>query len=185
MVIEPLGAHHDRALFDCGIDRMNEYLRKTARQHAAKHVGVTHVAVEAVGATRILGYVSLSMKPVNQASLPNAKRLPGGEYTVAFIGQLATDRDFQGQGIGERLLAFAQFQALRVSNVFGLIGLALDLIHVEGEDPTVTERRRKFYTDRQFEPLADDTERLYKSIETIRRMDFDPSIPLPTDSQHH
>lgn len=179
MVIEPLDAHHDRDAFDCGIDRMNEFLRKTARQHAAKHVGVTHVAVEEVGAARIFGYVSLSMKPVNRASLPNAKRLPGGEYTVAFIGQLATDAEFQGRGIGERLLSFAQFQALRVADVFGLVGVALDLVRVEGEDPTMTQRRRKFYTDRQFEPLTDDTERLYKSIETIRRMGFDPSLPKP------
>jgi len=29
------------------------------------------------------------------------------------------------------------------------------------------------HTDRQFEPLADDTERLYKSIDVIRTMDFD------------
>lgn len=57
--------------------------------------------------------------------------------------------DNQGRGIGERLLLFTQFQALRVSGVFGLIGVALDLIPVEDEDPSVTERRRKFY---QLEP---------------------------------
>lgn len=114
---------------------------------------------------RVLGYVSLSMKPVNRESLPNAKKLPGGEYTV------------QGQGIGERLLLFAQFQALRVSDVFGLIGIALDLIRVEGEEASVTARRRKFYTDRQFEPLADDAERLYKSIDAVRRMEFDTPLP--------
>ena len=170
MVIEPLDTRHDRGAFDCGIDQMNVFLRQTARQHAAKHVGVTHVAVEEIGATRILGYVSLSMKPVSRVSLPTAKKLPGGEYTVAFIGQLATDKQFQGRGIGERLLSFAQFQALRVSDVFGLIGVALDLIQVESEDPSVTERRRKFYTDRQFEPLADDAERLYKSVDDIRKI---------------
>ncbi len=152
---------------------MNEFLRKTARQHAAKHVGVTHVAVEAAGAARVLGYVSLSMKPVNRDSIPNAKKLPGGEYTVAFIGRLATDKTVQGRGIGERLLLFAQFQALRVSDVFGLIGIALNVLHVEDEDPAVTEKRRKFYLDRQFEPLTDDTERLYKSVDSIRNMGFD------------
>ena len=177
MLIEPLGTHHDREAFDCGVARMNLFLRQTARQHAAKHVGVTHVAVEDVGATRILGYVSLSMKSVSRESLPNAKKLPGGEYTIAFIGQLATDRQFQGQRVGERLLAFAQFQALRVSEVFGLIGIALDLIHVEGEDPAVTERRRRFYTDRQFESLADDAERLYKSLDAVREIRLAPPLP--------
>lgn len=174
MVIEPLDTRHDRAAFDCGLAPLNEFLQKTARQHAAKHAGVTHVAVEEVGAARILGFVSLSMKPVNRASLPNARKLPGGEYTVAFIGQIATDKEFQGRGIGERLLSFAQFQALRVSAVFGLVGVALDLILMDGEDPAVTQRRRKFYTDRQFEPLADDAARLYKSVEAIRAMELAP-----------
>ncbi|MDQ2800117.1 MAG: GNAT family N-acetyltransferase [Armatimonadota bacterium] len=174
MVIEPLDTRHDRAAFDCGLAPLNEFLQKTARQHAVRHAGVTHVAVEEVGATRILGFVSLSMKPVNRASLPNARKLPGGEYTVAFIGQLATDKEFQRRGIGERLLSFAQFQALRVSAVFGLVGVALDLILVDGEDPAVTQRRCKFYTDRQFEPLVDDATRLYKSIEAIRAMELAP-----------
>ncbi len=172
MVIEPLETHHNRDVFDCGIDKMNVFLRQTARQHAAKHVGVTHVAVEEVGAARILGYVSLSMKPVNRSSLPNSQKLPGGEYTVAFISQLATDKEFQGRGIGEKLLLFAQFQALRVSGVFGLVGVALDVLSLEDEDPAAAQKRRLFYTNRQFEPLTDDTERLYKSIETIRRMSF-------------
>lgn len=173
MVIEPLDTHHDREAFDCGIERMNVFLRQTARQHAAKHVGVTHVAVEAVGAVRIQGFVSLSMKPLNRDSLRNSKKLPGGEYTVAFVSQLAADKEFQGSGIGEKLLLFAQFQALRVSGVFGLIGIALDLLHIDDEDPGVTQKRRLFYLNRQFEPLADDAGRLYKSIDAIRRMNFD------------
>jgi len=56
LVIEPLDTHHDRRTFDCGISKMNAFLRQTARQHATKHIGVTHVAVEDVGATRILGF---------------------------------------------------------------------------------------------------------------------------------
>lgn len=156
---------------------MNVFIRQTARQHAAKHVGVTHVAVEDVGSTRILGYVSLSMKSIGRNSPPAAKKLPGGDYTVAFIGQLAIDKEFQGQKVGEKLLAFAQYQALQVSDVFGLIGVALDLIYVEGEEQAVTERRRKFYTDRQFEPLTDDSERLYKSIDAVREIGLTPSSP--------
>ena len=111
-------------------------------------------------------------KPVNRMSLPNSKKLPGGEYTVAFISQLAADKEFQGSGIGEKLLLFAQFQALRVSAVFGLVGVALDLLHVEDENPAITQKRRLFYTNRQLEPLIDDAQRFYKSMDAIRRMNF-------------
>lgn len=148
---------------------MNEFLQKTARQHADKDVGVTHVAVEDDGAARVMGFVTLSMKPVVRDSLP-AKGLPRGDYVVAFIGQLATDKGCQRRGIGERLLFFALHNALRVSETFGLIGVALDLLVEEGEDPAETARRRKFYLDRGLTPLADDENRLYISMKDVKRL---------------
>jgi len=170
LVIEPLSDHHDKSSFDCGVDRMNEFLQKIAKQHASKDVGVTHVAVEADGDSRILGFVTLTIKPIDRENLPNAKKLPRGEYTVAFIGQLATDVNFQGRGIGKHLLYFSLYKALEVSDSFGLIGVALDLLQEDGEDPGVTERRKHFYTDRGFFQLSEDDQRLYLPMSTIRKM---------------
>ena len=169
MVIEPLEAYHDRTSFDCGKPKMNEFFQKTARQHADKDVGVTHVVVEEDGAAHVMGFVTLSMKPVSRESLP-AKGLPRGDYVVGFIGQIATDKGCQRRGIGERLLFFALYNAQRVSETFGLIGVALDLLVDEGEGPVETARRRKFYLDRGFIPLAEDGNRLYISMKDVRRL---------------
>ncbi len=170
MVIEPLSSHHNRNGFDCGKREMSEFLQKTARQHADKDVGVTHVLVAEEGSPRILGYVTLTMKPVSREALPPAKGLPHGEYVVAFIGQLATDKAWQGQGIGKKLLYFALYKAQEVSEAFDLIGVALDLLSAEGEDAAETERRRRLYVDRGFKPLLDDENRLYLSMREIRKL---------------
>lgn len=179
MVIEPLADHHDKYTFDCGVERMNEFLQKIARQHASRDVGVTHVVVEQDGDSKILGFITLTIKPVTRELLPNAKKLPRGEYTVAFIGQLATDTNCQGSGIGKRLLYFALFKALEVSETFGLIGVALDLLQEDGEDPEVTEKRSRFYTDRGFKPLIDDTQRLYISMSEVRKMGLRQTLLWP------
>jgi GNAT superfamily N-acetyltransferase len=170
LVIEPLSDHHNRLSFDCGIPRMNEFLQKIAKQHAAKDVGVTHVVIESDGDPKIVGFVTLTIKPINRESLLHAKKFPQGEYTVAFIGQFAIDKEYQGKGIGKQLLSFALYKALEVSDVFGIAGVGLDLHQEEGESPDVSKRRRKFYTDRGFRPLIDDSQRLFISMKEVRRM---------------
>ena len=164
MVIEPLDPKvHDRSGFDCGEPEMNEYLQKTAKQHAERDVGVTHVAVEEVGSPAILGYVTLALKTVERESL-TIKNLPRGEFAVALIAQLAVARGWQSKGIGKRLLYFSFYKAYKareMSETFGLIGVALDLLN---------EDKRKYYEARGFKPLVDDRNRLFISMKEIRQL---------------
>lgn len=171
MLIEPLSRHHDRAAFDCGSVRLNDFLQKTARQYAERDIGVTHVVIAEEGSPRVLGFVTLTIKTVSRASLP-AKGLPGGEYAVALIGQLATDRDWQGQGIGTRLLYFALFKAQQAAQDFGLIGVALDVLHEPGESEGEQQKRRDYYFKRGFQPLLDDASRLYLPMSVVRKMNL-------------
>ena len=136
-----------------------------------KRISVTHVVVANDGESKIEGYVTLALKPILRDSLPNAKKdnLPRGDYTVAFIGQIATSQDQQGKGIGTRLLYFALSRALTLSQYIGIAGVALDVLHDAGEDPIVFEKRRDFYLNRGFKPLIDD-ERLFISMKEIEKM---------------
>ncbi len=161
MVIEPLDPKvHDRSGFDCGEPEMNEYLQKTAKQHAERDVGVTHVAVEEVGSPAILGYVTLALKTVGRELL-TIKNLPRGEFAVALIAQLAVAREWQSKGIGKRLLYFSLYKAREMSETIGLIGVALDLLN---------EDKRKYYEARGFKPLVDDRNRLFISMKEIRQL---------------
>lgn len=119
----------------------------------------------------ILGFVTLTIKTVSRESLP-AKGLPRGEYAVALIGQLATDKAWQGKGIGMRLLYFTLAKARQAAESFGLIGVALDLLHDIDESADEQQRRRDYYLKRGFQPLLDDTNRLYLPMSAVRKMDL-------------
>jgi hypothetical protein len=43
LVVEPLGAKHDRAAFSCGNDELDSYLRKQAGQDLKKRAAVPFV----------------------------------------------------------------------------------------------------------------------------------------------
>ena len=166
MVIEPLDPKlHDRTAFDCGEPVMNKYLQTTARQHAERDVGVTHVAVGDVGPPQILGYVTLALKTLSRENLA-IKGLPKGDYGMALIAQLAVGKEWRGKGIGVRLLYFALYKARELSKTFGLIGVALDLLN---------EDKRAYYVKRGFKPLPDSPNRLFISMKQIRQLPLHPS----------
>ena len=171
MLIEPLSRRHDRASFDCGNVTLNEFLRKTARQYADRDIGVTHVVVEGEESPVILGFVTLTIKTIHRESLPT-KGLPRGECGVALIGQLATDKARQGQGIGTRLLYFALSKAQQAAEDFGLIGVALDLLHEPEESEAEQQSRRDYYAKRGFQPLLNAETRLYLPMSVVRQMNL-------------
>jgi GNAT superfamily N-acetyltransferase len=165
LVIEPLNpAIHDRAGFDCGEPVLNEYLKKTARQHAERDVGVTHVATREVGSSEILGYVTLALKTVSRDSL-GIKGLARGDYGVVLIAQLAVAKGWQAKGIGKRLLYFALYKAKRLAEEVGTADVALDLLN---------EQKREYYEKRGFKPLKDNPNRLFISTKEIRKLPLDP-----------
>ena len=43
--IDPFSSDHDRRSFTCGVDALDEYLRRFARQHATANISRTYVAV--------------------------------------------------------------------------------------------------------------------------------------------
>lgn len=139
--LEPLTGHHDRNGFDCGVQALNVWLKRTALQHHGKGISRTFVAVPTDSAAAslwsesgyvatsasILGFYALTSAFVLTGDLPakQAKRYPR-QIPVTRLGRLATRSDMQGQGLGRLLLADAVNRARAAAQVVGSAGLFVD-----------------------------------------------------------
>jgi predicted GNAT family N-acyltransferase len=111
---EPLGNHHDRAAFSCGVEPLDRYFHIQAGQESRRRVASCYVLVSEGGS--IAGYYTLSATNVVLVDLPPdlAKRLPRYPAVPAtLMGRLAVHQRQRGQGLGELLLFDAFSRTLR------------------------------------------------------------------------
>jgi ribosomal protein S18 acetylase RimI-like enzyme len=119
----PLAESDSRELFDCGRDSLNGWFRRHAW---ANHLsGASRVSVIAdVSTGRIVGYVTLSAAQIERAFLPKSQqRNRPDPLPVTLLGQLAVDKDFQGQGHAASLLLFALKTAFQAAEIVGSVGV--------------------------------------------------------------
>ncbi len=119
----PLAEDDDRDSFDCGRDALNVWFRRHAwSNHAAGMSRVSVLAARETGA--IVGYVTLSVAHIERAFLPKPQqRNRPDPIPVTLLGQLAIDREHQGQGYAGSLLLFALRTALRASESIASAGV--------------------------------------------------------------
>ncbi|MBF0556433.1 MAG: GNAT family N-acetyltransferase [Nitrospirae bacterium] len=161
LVIEPLGKHHDRAAFYCGVEALDNYIRQNAGQDKEKKVAVTFVLVGDMP-TVIIGYYTLSSTIVKVKELPEqvAKKLPRYPTMPAtLIGRLAVDRRYQGSGYGEFLLMDALRRALISTEQIGSVAVVVD---------AKDDKAKAFYEHFQFIPLVSCSHRLFLPMVEIQ-----------------
>lgn len=119
----PLAEGDDRSLFDCGRDSLNHWFRRHAWFNQVNNLSRVSVTTDRASG-RIVGYVTLSAAQIERAYFPKPQQRNRPDPVPAILlGQLAVDRDYQGQGHAADLLLFALKTALRVSEVVGGMGV--------------------------------------------------------------
>ncbi len=154
---------HDRRKFDCGDQRLNEWLRRHSKNWMKFRATVAYVAIKREVPSEIVGFYALSAGTVKLAELPEAypqkKRLPTGiEIPSILLGQLAVDRKHQKCGVGLFLLFDAMRKSIEASDLVGV-----QLLEVVA----ISESARNFYLHHGFESLEDDKNHLYLSMKSI------------------
>lgn len=169
VVIEPLDPQkHDRAGFSCGIARLDNYLKYTARKHQAG--GFTRVWVATrTGKQEIAGFYALNAHSLQGGQLPadltrNAP-LHGGVPAI-YLSMIAVNRRDQGQGIGKILLADALKRSSAAADQIGLKAVVLDVIEDGG--PEVAAKRLAFYASMGFVQLPGYPARMFMGIDAVR-----------------
>jgi GNAT superfamily N-acetyltransferase len=113
-------AQHDRASFNCGVQELNDFIRRSAARHREAGVSKTMVlpAKAPTGEkAAICAYYTLSHTQIERETLPPAfaKKLPRYPVPVMLIAQLAVHEDAQGQGLGKVTLIRALRHCLEIN----------------------------------------------------------------------
>ena len=162
-------ARHDRTGFDCGVDRLNNYLKLSARKQQKDDMTRVYVVVEEES-PRILGYHAVNLGMMNVDEL---KRRPRGapdhgEIPVLFLGQVAVDRAAQGNGIGGILMHHVFEKARVIADMAGCHAIVPDVISDGGEAEFV--RRTGWYESFGFAAFASNPARMFLALKQVRAM---------------
>jgi GNAT superfamily N-acetyltransferase len=135
---EPLSEVHELSHFSCGKPSLDNWLRTCALSNQQK--GFTAVMV-VHDAARVVGYYGLAPTAVVPASLPRSIRTgqPPDPVPCLLLGQLATDVNWLGKGIGTGLLRHALERCVQGAALIG--GRALIVNAVDDEAAAFWQRR--------------------------------------------
>lgn len=157
--IEPLGKHHDRAVFSCGLPELDRYLARQAGQDVRRRIARVFVCTAGDSDT-VLGYYTLSALAVDLSALPQelSRKLPRHPVPCALIGRLAVDRSARGHGLGRMLLADAIKRTRSASDI-----VAIHAIVVDAKNRTA----KQFYEGFGFTPMEQYPMRLFLPLGPI------------------
>jgi GNAT superfamily N-acetyltransferase len=154
---EPLTAAHDLAPFSCGKPSLDRWLKTRALSNQEKGFTAVIVVHEA---KRVIGYYGLAPTAIVPAMLPRSIRTgqPPDPVPCLLLGQLATDRNWIGKGIGSGLLKHALHRCVTAA---GLIGGRALIVHAVDAEAAAFWKRRGFIASKD-DPLI-----LFRSIADI------------------
>ena len=156
---EPLSAEHDVSQFSCGKPSLDHWLKARALSNQQK--GFTAVLVTH-DAGRVVGYYGLAPTAVIPTTIPRAIRTgqPPDPVPCILLGQLATDLEWSGKGIGTGLVKHALERCVTAAALVG--GRAL-MVNAVDADAAAFWRRRGFV------PSKDDPLILFRTIGDIAK----------------
>lgn len=154
---EPLTPAHVLDEFSCGKPSLDRWLKTRALSNQEKGFTAVIVVHEA---KRVVGYDGLAPTAIVPSRLPRSIRTgqPPDPIPCLLLGQLATDQNWIGKGIGSGLLKHALQRCVMAANLIG--GRALIVSAVDPEAAA-------FWRRRGFIPSKDDPLVLFRSIGDI------------------
>ncbi|MGV1098189.1 GNAT family N-acetyltransferase [Thiovibrio sp. JS02] len=125
----PIAAEHTFANFDCGVESLNEWIRKYAVRNEASGASRTFVVCQG---NEVVGYYALATGSITHQQAPGKiKRQMPDPIPVMILGRLAVDKLWQSSGIGRGLLKDALLRTLAVSHQVGVRAL---LVHALSDE---------------------------------------------------
>lgn len=166
--IEPLDPDkHDRAVFSCGVEQVDNFFKKTANKLSKADNLRVFVMSQSDGT--VIGFYAMNAHSVDYQELPkkfSRDRLRHGNIPAAYISMSGRDKKFRGSGFGGDLLVDCLNRILRVSDDLGIAVVMLDVL--DCGNPEFVAKRRALYIEYGFQPLPSNNLRLFLPISTAR-----------------
>jgi len=157
--IAKLERRHAVEAFDCGQDELNSFLVRFALSNQLANASTTYLAL---AEEEVVGFYTLVVGEVAHADAPERLIKGMARYPVPLmiLARLATDRRWQGKGIGKGLLKDAMLRTLQAADIAGIRPLA---VHAKDDNA------RAFYEHFDFLPSPTDPLHLYLLTKDLRR----------------
>jgi ribosomal protein S18 acetylase RimI-like enzyme len=160
--IEPFDRQvHDRAAFRSGVDRVDNFLHKTATRQ--QEDDLTRVYVACLDQqTEVVGYYALNSHSIDVTTLPEAARKKLPRYptiSAIYLSVIGFAVTHQGKGGGHFLLMDALRKCAEVADIIGAHFVVLD---------SLNERAAKLYREIGFIDLPNHEPRMLVNMRVVR-----------------
>ena len=149
-------ARHDRVSFASGEPVLDEWLKKLAVQATRRDGARTYVVCDGA---RVVGYYSLCAFQLERETAPERAQFGALPIPAILLARLAVDRDWQGSGLGRRLVVHAASTSVAVADQVGARVLVVHALH----QVAAAFYRRLGFTPFESQPLS-----LYMTMKDIR-----------------
>ena len=129
---EPLASHHLLTDFSCGIDALDDWLKR--RAFANQTSGATRTFVTCID-NKVVGYYALASGGISsEAALGKFRRNMPNPIPVVILARLAIDRSCQGRGLGRALFRDAALRIDRAADTIGVRGIIVHAISADAKN---------------------------------------------------
>ena len=121
-----LKSKDDRTAFCSGNIELDRFFQRYAGQNQFRHhIGITYILSTR---NKIVGFITVSAGEIAVEDLPSQARhrLPEYPLPVMRIARLAIDKQFQGLGLGKKILRYGFQLALEMKSHYGCVGIIVD-----------------------------------------------------------
>jgi GNAT superfamily N-acetyltransferase len=126
-----LTADHQLDDFVCGVDSLDDWLKRRAYPNQVNGASRSYVVTEG---KRVVGYYCLASGALQLSDTPSAlRRNMPDPVPVAILGRLAVDKSYQGRGLGVALLQDAVVRTAQAAGILGIRGLLVHALSIEAK----------------------------------------------------
>ena len=126
-----LAADYQLDDFACGVDSLDDWLKRRAYPNQVNGASRTYVVTEG---KRVVGYYCLASGALELSDTPTSiRRNMPDPVPVAILGRLAVDKSSQGRGLGAALLQDAVVRTAQAGGILGIRGLLVHALSIEAK----------------------------------------------------